>query len=454
MIVYQVARDRSILFFALSFFLSFAAHAQLRQAPIWVSNIPVTDNAFYGLGVSDTKEDERFRAKARKIALREISEKIYVSINSASELTLTYENNEMEYLLDETVAMESTNFLSGHQKVDDWTDQRAKKYYVLYKLDRLTYLENRRTYFQGIEELIRLKRGEADQLFETGELVRGINKLVDALVLLEKELDKLVEPEFFLSLQKLQLHTKYELEKQVSRIELRTGSSYTFQADQEEPLVIQDFVIDRVTARPVGNLETRLKVRKGDVFHYAFNQQGNSSELAIYGFYPEDEKAVIQLEVEIPLPPGVRESIDNTVRNRLVSKPITLNFKAYPVWYDHQALNGQDSDQLLAEFLRSITEDLGIEETKADEAFYHITTSSKKSIVDRYRGLYTASYQAEVVVTRASDGEEVYRFEFPARQARASKRHSAITGAYQKTINGNNRFLVSFVTFLCTKPVK
>ena len=452
MIDYQGARCRSIFFLALSFFLSFAAQAQLRQAPIWVSNLPVTDDAFYGLGVSDTKEDSQFRTKARKIALREISEKIYVSVNSASELTLKYENDEMEYLLDETVAMESTNFLSGHQKVDDWTDQRAKKYYVLYKLDRLTYLDNRRTYFQGVEDLVRLKRAEAEQLFDTGELVRGINKLVDALVLLDKEMDRLVEPEFFLSLQKLQLHTKYELEKQVSRIELRTGNTYTFQADEAEPLIIEDFVIDRVTARPVGNLKTKLKVLKGDVFHYAFNQQGNNSELAIYGFYPEDERAVIQVEVELPLPPVVRESIDNTIRNRLVSKPITLNFKAYPVWYDHQALDEKGGDPLLAEFLRSITGDLGIEESKKDKAFYHITTSSKKSIIDRFRGLYTASYEAEVVVTRASDGEEVYRYEFQPRQARASKAHNAITEAYQKTINENNRFLVSFVTFLCTKP--
>ena len=106
----------------------------------------------------------------------------------------------------------------------------------------------------------------------------------------------------------------------------------------------------------------------------------------------------------------------------------------------------------MAEFLRSITGDLGIEESKKDKAFYHITTSSKKSIIDRFRGLYTASYEAEVVVTRASDGEEVYRYEFQPRQARASKAHNAITEAYQKTINENNRFLVSFVTFLCTKP--
>jgi len=437
------------LSFFIGLFLAYGtSYAQMKRAPVWVINLPVTDDTFYGLGISETRDNPQFRTKARKMALRDISEKIYVSINSASELTLKYENDQMEYLLDETVAMESTNFLSGHQKVDDWTDQRAKKYYVLYKLDRLTYLENRRVYFQGVEDIIRLKRTEADQLFDSGELVRGINKLTDGLVLLNEEMDKLVEPEFYVSLQKLYLHTRYELERQLSRIDMRIQKTYDFQADDPKPLVISGFVTDRITGRPVENLKTSMEVLKGDVFHYAFNRQ--NTELAIHGFFPADQTATIQITVEIPLPKEVRALIDRAVRNQFTSRPITLQFTPYQVIYEPSEKGS--GDQLLVRFLQSITKDLGITEEEKN-ALYRIRVNPRKDIIGRQRGLYTASYEAEIVVTRTDDNVEVYRFTFPARQGQGSKRHEAITAAYQRTVNDNDDFLSSFVTFLCTKPM-
>ena len=62
------------------------------------------------------------------MALKEIVEKIFISINSSSEYNLTYVNERVEYVLDETTTTETSSFISGHIKVDDWIDKRANKY--------------------------------------------------------------------------------------------------------------------------------------------------------------------------------------------------------------------------------------------------------------------------------------------------------------------------------------
>ena len=426
--------------------------AQLKRAPDWVSQIPVTGDAYYGLGIADAKSNLNYRTQARKMALKEITEKIYVSINTTSELTLKYEDEEVEYLLDETVALESSNFLSGHQKVDQWTDKRSDKYYVLYRLDRLTYLENRRTYFSRLDEMIRLIRAEADASFTKGEWVRGINKLVDSFMRLYEEMKKPIEPEYLISLQKKHLSTIYELEKQLGRIEFNVVDAYRFRVEAGKPLVISDFVVNRVTGTPLSWLNTSLKVLKGDVFNYTFDPNKKKNELTIYGFFPEEKSCLVQLEVHMPLPEEVREALDASIRNKLISKPINLRFEPYTIAFESNELDTkrEENGQPLTGFLQHITQDLGLIETEEQKAHYKVLVSSHSRIVKKHRGIFTSEFEGQVAVVRTADNREVYRFKLPDVTRQSARAQTALQEAFEQSIHKTDEFLVTFVTFLCS----
>jgi DNA-dependent RNA polymerase auxiliary subunit epsilon len=110
--------------------LSIHVEAQFKNAPSWVKSPPSEEFAYYGIGQSSPKEDDDYRINARNMALREITEKIFVSIDATSELQVKYANDKITYNLDETIEVASSNFLSGYEQIDQWTSKRGNDYFV------------------------------------------------------------------------------------------------------------------------------------------------------------------------------------------------------------------------------------------------------------------------------------------------------------------------------------
>jgi len=445
----KVFSKRGYLFLAFICIFS-TSYCQLKKAPRWVKEIPITDDAFYGVGMADMKQYAEYRAKARKLALREVMEKIFVSISSSSSLTMTYSNDQVDYLLDETISMASSNFLSGHQKIDEWVDKRSDTYYVLFKLNIDTYKENRKAYFKTLEVIIRQMHDEAVSLFNEGEVVRGASKLVASINSLDEELNKLIEPEYGISLQKWRLKSIYELEKQIDQISFDLDRTYEFQATARKPLIIENFLINKSTNTPINGLATDLKVIQGDVFSYSFDHE-NHEALSIYGMFPEKRVAIFQITANLELDKKIRNLLNPSVQNRLISHPIVVHFSSYGISFDFDG----DTDPLLSrdnsvrDYLKNITNDLGLVEVPAADADYKIVLKSNGQVRKSQNGLFQGNVSVEVSIVDRINNRVVYNYTLPQTFVRVENSDAALTEAFHRSVNRSQRFLVGFVTALC-----
>ncbi|MBV6646972.1 MAG: hypothetical protein KI790_16055, partial [Cyclobacteriaceae bacterium] len=391
-----------------------------------------------------------YRSKARKIALREIAEKIFVSIRSHSELIMTYENDEADYLLDETISLASSNFLSGHQKVDEWIDKRATQYYVLFKLDLSTYRANRKTYFESLETVVKLMQNEASDLFLQGEVARGASKLGESIKILNEEMNRLIEPEYSVLVQKWRLSSIYELEQQIDHIGFDLDRTYEFKATEKEPLVIEHFLVNKSSGIPLNGLETNLRVIQGDVFRYSFDHEHHEA-LSIYGMFPEKQVAIFQITAQLRLEDQVQKLLDPSVKTRFISQPIVVQFVPYALIFNGVSggSEGESKNYSVIDQLRKITQDLGIREVTSSAADYHVYIERLGSIQMTRKGYYSGSVSIEMTITDPENNREVYQYMMPLREVKVDRPETAWAYAFDRSINSSDDFLVSFVTFLC-----
>ncbi|MEL7004997.1 MAG: LPP20 family lipoprotein [Bacteroidota bacterium] len=431
-------------------FVSSIAFGQLKKAPLWVREVPVNGDAYYGMGTVNMKEYPEYRAKARQMALREIVEKIFVSVSSSSLLTMTYENDEVDYLLDETVSLASSNFLSGHQKVDDWVDKRSNQYYVLFKLDVDAYNANRKAYFSTTESIIKMMQNEAAELFRQGEVVRGINRLNASIKKLDDDINRLTEPEYQALLQKWRLASIYELERQIDQIGFNTKRRYQFNATKSEALVIDDILVNKATGIPLSGIELELKTIQGEVFRYSFDHEHHEA-LSIYGMYPMKKVAIIQIIADLNLDKDVKQLIDPSVKQRLESAPIVIEFAPFQIAYN---LEGEYYPRGLTtsrsvSYLRKVTEDLGLLEVYENVADYQISIG-KVGKVKRYRsGYYYGDIAIKITIIDPNTDREVYRHIFPKKVVKVNKPELALNNAFNQSLDEMDQFLVGFISSLC-----
>lgn len=431
----------------ISFLLSSLAFGQLKKAPKWVHKTPATGESYYGVGSVNMKIYPEYRTKARKIALREITEKIFVSINSESTLTTLYKNDEVDYLLDETVSLASTNFLSGHQKVDEWVDKRANRYYVLFRLDIEEYKTQRVKYFQSLEELISRMQNEAVELFNKGEVARGVSKLSESITRLDREMELLVEPEYKLAMQNWQLESVYELEQEIDQIGFEVERRYQFEAISKNPLMIEGFLIDKTRQIPINGLKLSLKVIQGDIFRYTFGHTDKET-LTIYGMFPENRSAAFQIVAELRLSNRVRSMLDPSIRTQVLSPPISIDFVPYNITFERDTSDGFSDPELkeLIDFFRKITKDLGLNEVESD-ADYWILIHPKGELRKQNNGSYQGAVSMDLKVKTSN--QELFKYALPETQIRVRQSEDALPYALNKYVNQSDKLLVSFVTFLC-----
>jgi len=445
----KVFSKRGYLFLAFICIFS-TSYCQLKKAPQWVKEIPITDDAFYGVGMADMKQYVEYRAKARTLALREVMEKIYVSISSSSSLTMTYANDQVDYLLDETISTASSNFLSGHQKMDEWIDKRANTYYVLFKLDVDTYKENRKAYFESLEVIIQHMYDEATDLFVAGEVARGASKLSESINRLDEELNRLIEPEYGIILQKWRLKSIYELEKQIDQISFDLDRKYEFEATARKPLTIENFLINKTTGTPLNGLSTDLKVIQGDVFSYSFDHE-NHEALSIYGMFPEKRAAVIQIIATLELDSKIRNLLNPSVQTRFISPPIVVHFSSYRISFEFDGIIDplQLTGNSARDLLKNIPNDLGLIEVSVVDADYKITLKSIGQVKRSQSGLFQGNVSVEVSLIDLKNKRVVYSYMLPKTYVRVENSDLAFTEAFHRSINRSQDFLVGFVTALC-----
>jgi hypothetical protein len=441
---------KGCLFFVGFCLLSVVLQAQIKNAPSWVREVPINEDAYYGMGMVDMKSYPEYRAKARKMALKEVVEKIFVSISSNSSLTTSYEDEKVDYLLDETVLLKSSNFLSGHQKIEEWIDKRSNTYYVLFRLDIAIYKANRKVYLKSLETVIRFMQDEAMDLFKQGEVARGASKLIASINRLDEEMNRLIEPEYSISFQKWRLNSLYELEKQIDQIGFSLNRNYEFQATARQPLVIENFIINKSTGTPLNGLILDLKVVQGDVFRYSFDHEDHEA-LSIYGMFPQKGVAVVQITAYLKLDNKIRELLNPSVKNILESRPIVIQFVPYGISFnfDGKLDYALLEDNSVISYLRNITNDLGLKEVSPTNANYSIGINPIGRVIRHKKGYFYGVISVEVSITDLKNSREIYQYVLPQTKVRGRDPEMVLTKAFHRSRSDPNKFLEGFITSLC-----
>jgi len=426
--------------------LSIHVDAQFKNAPVWVKNPPSEEFAYYGIGQSSPKEEDDYRINARNMALREITEKIFVSIDATSELQVKYANDKITYKLDETIEVASSNFLSGYELIDQWTSKRGNDYFVLYRLDKSEYLRNRNKYFEEFNQILDLLSQQADHQLENGQLIRGINELSEAIMKIEEKTKGLIEPEYKNPLVRKKLEMIYKIEQAVSRIKFDVEKNYALDVTQSSPLAINDYIIDAITGKPIQNVNISIESVKGDVFRYHIERNTNRDALFVDGIFPENGITKFRIIAKPVFYENVEELLDRSVLQRLSSPIINVEFKPYTV----KLIQTSEYGNSLNDFIRSITKDLGLQESTEDP-FYYIKIDAENKPVKRGRYGFQSFFKGTITVFEEKDGIPIFSYKLEGTSEFKRNKNLAMADAYENSIAKSSKFLVEFVSFLCSK---
>ncbi|MEM9326083.1 MAG: hypothetical protein AAGA85_10525, partial [Bacteroidota bacterium] len=194
------------------------------------------------------------------------------------------------------------------------------------------------------------------------------------------------------------------------------------------------------------HLNAKLDVLKGDVFRYRFDRTTDHDALLVEGFFPENGYARVRIKVEPPIPPAVRKSMDEAVLRRLTSPTIDLKFNPYTI----SITDVSEEDSPFDDFLRTVTQDLGLQEVQQSaDLFIFVDTEIDTNKQGRYD--YESRFMGKVWINQDSTRVPDFQFDLPSRTHWASNRYKAKNAAYQKTVDNSSKFLVEFVSYLCSK---
>lgn len=431
---------------------SHSGFSQSKKAPDWVWSTPVHGNTYYGVGIAKLDQDN-YRLSARKMALREIVEKIFVSINSTSALSLDYSDEEIEYKLKEQIDLASSSLLLGHEKMDDWIDKKTESYYVLFRLDRDIYEKERDLHFEEILKNIEIIQGDAEFLLNSGELTSAILKTSKSLKILNEELSIMLEPKYENALNSKRQELLIELESQLRRVQFKHNATYVFDVEDPEPLTISQLAYDKVSQEVLHKLPIKLITHHGDVFWYEFTDYIDGDQLKIYGLFPENKYAKIQLEVDFPIPHDVKRDLDPSIWESLKSNVITVTFKSYAInVISKNTPNKYIDKSYLRDYLVYIFEDLGIHQPAPGEIPLMEMEINSTNTVRKSYNHYSATIMGDVQIRDYAFNKTLFSYKFQPGISSAPRVQVANNDAMRKLIDQNApNYLEDYLKFLCSK---
>ena len=334
----------TLYFIGLFLLSTLTLNGQKRKMPEWVISTPVDDQSYYGVGISSMEENLNYREEARKKALLEIAEKIFVTIDSESNLTVSYRNEASSYLLEEDINTRTSNFLKGYEKVDDWVDHKKDTYYVLFKLDQKTHEFNRSAYIDRFINSIQDLEDRAIELFLKTEYKTAFGYLENGISLCEEELSNYLEPEFAYRISEKQNELVSIYEDHLSRIKMVTDTEeVVFDPMSHGPTRYSFRVEDKLTGKNLEGLPIVLETLSGDVFNYEIHSDAESYYLELLGVLPDEGEAVIRIRPGLMgSNVGSRPTLKSLVK-KLETRTIRIIFE--PVFVQIQF--SQDTEEIV-----------------------------------------------------------------------------------------------------------
>jgi hypothetical protein len=422
-------------------------HSQNGRKPDWISRTPVDEFSYYGIGISTTNDTD-YREKARAIALKEITEKIFVSIDSESNLKMSYSGANISYHLNEDIKTISGGKLQGYKKVADWHDYREGLYYVLFRLDKDLYQRQRSEYFERVFDKIQFRKDRASRFFLINDYTSAIAYLESALEFIDEEFSSFPEPKFAYALQSEHDKITADYQERISRIRIEVEpKDVIFNPISDVETVVYYRAINRTTGEKLINFPVKLNVVSGEIFDYEVKEGADYSEIHIRGLIPYQGEALLRIQPD--LTGKYLES--NDLLSRLVnfteSPTFSISFSSYSVVFENKN-RPSPVDVRLESFFSSFLEFCSITTTEdPEEAVYFVSIPSEMVSKSSSKGIIT-EIEGKLVV-KNKDGNIVFKTDYAKASALGSSLVVSQSRALESLLSSVYDPLQQMTRFFC-----
>ncbi len=379
-----------------------------QMQPEWVNERPSSALWYYGIGMASTDIDEDFRDVARKNALKEIAQQIYVRLESSSNLSIDSYDRNTVYDYQENTSTETITLLEGFEFVDDFYNQSSGLYWVMLRLNKQDFEEKKDKLVRRLEKLSNQNLELAKSYFEDGKYESAFTSLITVSDLITTYSPLFPEGNFQMHILDMQLEIKNLLIRYLSDLQIFPVTER--QAIYEgEDVYIPFMVTSRATGKPVDQIEL-IPEASGGVAK-SFNMEKRDS---IY--YLRLEKVHgLQNSMRVILTPKLPPNlvVDARLLDKAYSLPATVDINRIKVFLStsERNMNRRYEGGSVARRLSDELKDLNVFTTSDREdniLELYLTVRTEREGTDGFR--YYAKMYIEIT-GKDKDGKEIFTVE-------------------------------------------
>ncbi|WP_158275604.1 LPP20 family lipoprotein [Marinilabilia rubra] len=150
------------------------------QPPSWVSERPVNQGYYYGIGSAPKRGSAQiYRQRAAEKALSDIAAQIATHVKSKASMYRVEDKYGIREIYESQIKTQSEDFLEGQEVIDEY--QNEDYYYVLYRLSAQTYEQKRNARKQGAFDAAEQFYLSGIKKAEEGEYQLSVHYLLKAI---------------------------------------------------------------------------------------------------------------------------------------------------------------------------------------------------------------------------------------------------------------------------------
>jgi hypothetical protein len=171
-----------------------ASH-RANKKPSWVSQRPVNESYYVGVGIAPkANSTQSYQQAAKKEALNDLISEIKVTVSSNSVLQSLQNNAEFKQQFESQVKITALNEIENYEVVDSW--ENADYFWIYMRLSKAQYAEMRRKRMQSAINRAEDYLARADELNLTNNYVQILRLKLKALATLQEYLNEDLQSDY------------------------------------------------------------------------------------------------------------------------------------------------------------------------------------------------------------------------------------------------------------------
>ncbi|PLX14178.1 MAG: hypothetical protein C0597_10430 [Marinilabiliales bacterium] len=291
--------------------------AQSKRKPKWVTDRPVDNNYYIGIGkASKTESDADYLEIAKNKALADIISEISVNISSNSILNQIEDNTGLQETYQARIELSTMDYIEGYEIVDSWDNK--EEYWVYYRLSKAEYKRRKQ---EILDRAINLskdfyeKAKEAEQEYDINNALIYYVKSFDAvkkhigedLSVFTMEGRIYLDNAIYQSIQDIFSRIKIVPEKEI----------YTLQAlsSENEPVVVKVKLKTDLETQSISNLPITFSFPDSNIgeSEKVLSLNNGKAECSIASMAPKGKAQIIKAELNTEVYFG-EDSPDNFLK--------------------------------------------------------------------------------------------------------------------------------------------